>query len=111
MVGFSAGAIVCGQNILTAFDMNAVATNFFDGLKVTPFNFSAHYPLDTHGQSVKDEWLRDYHFFNDNPILMMCDNSYIRVDGNKTTLVRGETYIWRKEEEKEKLDEGKVISA
>lgn len=111
VVGFSAGTMVCGQNILTAFDMNTVSTNFFDGLKASPFNFSCHYPLDLHGQSEKDEWLSDYHFFNDNPIVMMCDDSYVRVDGNKTTLVRGEAYIWRKEQEKEKLEEGKVIPA
>lgn len=109
VVSFSAGTIVCGQNILTANDLNTVPTQFFEGLKVLPFNFFCHYPLDMHGQSVQDEWLSDYHFFNDNPIVMMCDDSYIRVDGSKTTLVHGEAYIWRKEGEKEKLDEGKLI--
>ncbi|MBL8078040.1 MAG: Type 1 glutamine amidotransferase-like domain-containing protein [Anaerolineales bacterium] len=111
LVGFSAGAMVCGPNILSSFDMNTVGTTFFDGLKAAPFNFSCHYPLDGHGQSMKDEWLRDYHFFNDNPILMMCDNAYVRIDGAKATLVRGEAYIWRKDEEKEKLEEGKLIKA
>lgn len=109
VVGFSAGTIVCGQNILTANDLNTVSTSFFEGLKVSPFNFFCHYPLDSHGQSIMDEWLSDYHFFNDNPIVMMCDDSYIRVNGNKTTLVHGEAYIWRKEQEKEKLEERKVI--
>lgn len=110
LVAFSAGAMVCGPNILTSFDMNTVGTTSFEGLKASPFNFSCHYPLDGHGQSMKDEWLRDYYFFNDNPILMMCDNAYIRVDGNKTTLIRGEAYIWRKDQEKEKLEEGKLIT-
>ena len=109
LVGFSAGSIVCGPNILTSKDMNTVSTSFFEGLNVTPFNFSPHYPLDSYGQSVKDEWLADYHFFHDNPIIMLSDGAYVKVDGKKTALVRGEAWIWRKDEEKEKLEEGKLI--
>jgi len=109
LVGFSAGSIVCGPNILTSTDMNTVKTNSFEGLHVTPFNFFAHYPLDSYGQSVQDEWLADYHFFHDNPIIMLCDDAYIRVEGKKTTLVRGEAYILRKDSEKEKLEEGRAI--
>lgn len=109
LIGFSAGAIVAGPNILTSKDMNTVGTTFFEGLNVTPFNFSPHYPLDGAGQSVKDDWLADYHFFHDNPIIMLCDGAYVKVDGKKTTLVRGEAYIWRKDAEKEKLEEGKLF--
>jgi len=110
LVGFSAGMILCGPNILTANDLNTVGSSFFDGLNVTPFNFFPHYPLDDHGQSGMDEWLADYYFFNDNPILMMSDGAYVRVEGKKTSLVRGEGYILRKGQEKEKLAEGKSIN-
>jgi dipeptidase E len=111
VVGFSAGMIVCGLNILTSKDLNTVPTTFFSGLNATPFNFLAHYPKDGYGQSVLDEWLRDYHFFHDNPVIMVCDDAYIKVDGKKTLLVRGEAYILRKEEEKEQLQEGKLIGS
>jgi dipeptidase E len=110
VVAFSAGTILCGPNILTSNDMNTVGTTYFEGLNVTPFNFSPHYLLDTHGQSMKDEWLSDYHFFHDNPIVIMSDGAYVKVDGKKTTLVRGEAWIWRKDHEKEKLEEGKLIT-
>jgi peptidase E len=110
LAGFSAGAILCGPNILTSKDMNTVGTSHFDGLNVTPFNFSPHYPLDGYGQSLKDEWLADYHFFHDNPIIMMSDGAYVKADGRKTTLVRGEAWILRKDQEKEKLEEGKLIN-
>jgi dipeptidase E len=110
LVGFSAGAILCGPNILTSKDMNTVGTSHFDGLNVTPFNFSPHYPPDTYGQSVKDDWLADYHFFHDNPAIMMSDGAYVKVDGRKTTLVRGEAWILRKDMEKEKLETGKLIT-
>lgn len=109
VVGFSAGMIVCGPNILTSKDLNAVGTSHFNGLNATPFNFLAHYPKDAYGQSVLDEWLRDYHFFHDNPVIMVCDDAHIKVDGKKTTLVRGEAYILRKDAEKEQLEEGKQV--
>ena len=110
LVGFSAGMIVCGPNILTSKDMNTVETAHFEGLHVISFNFLAHYPKDAYGQSVLDDWLGDYHFFHDNPVIMLCDDAYIKVDGKKTSLVRGEAYILRKDQEKEQLEEGKLIS-
>ena len=109
VVGFSAGMIFCGPNILTSKDMNTVETSHFSGLNATPFNFLAHFPKDAYGQSVLDEWLRDYHFFHENPVIMVCDDAYIKIDGKKTLLVRGEAYILRKEEEKEQVQEGKLI--
>jgi dipeptidase E len=109
-VGFSAGMILCGPNILTANDMNTVETPHFAGLNLVPFNFFAHYADDGYGQSVHNDWLADYHFFHDNPVLMLSDGAYVRVDGKKTTLVRGDAWILRKDEEKEKLEPGKVIS-
>lgn len=109
VVGVSAGMIICGPNILTSRDMNTVETPHFGALNAEPFNFLAHYPKDAYGQSVVDNWLGDYHFFHDNPVIMMCDDGYIKVDGKKTSLVRGEAYILRKDQEKEQLDEGKLI--
>jgi peptidase E len=109
LVGFSAGMIVCGPNMLTSTDMNNVGTTYFESLNVSPFNYFAHYPLDAYGQSVKDEWLADYHFFHDNPVIILSAGAYVKVEGNKTTLVRGEAYILRKDLEKEKLEEGESI--
>ncbi len=109
VVGFSAGAILCGPNILTSTDMNSVQTPHFAGLNATPFNFFVHYPLDAYGQSVQDEWLSDHHLFHDNPVIMMCDNAYIKSEKGKTILIRGEAYILRKDSEKERLDEGQII--
>lgn len=110
VVGVSAGLIVCGPNILTSRDMNTVETTYFSGLNASPFNFLAHYPLDAYGQSLVDDWLRDYHFFHDNPVIMVCDGAHVKMDGKKTSLARGEAYILRKEQEKERLEEGKLIN-
>jgi hypothetical protein len=97
--------IVCGPNILTANDLNAVETTHFSGLHATPFNFLAHYIPGIH-----DDWLSDYHTFQDNAVIMLCDGAYVKVDGKKTTLARGEAWILRRGAEKEKLVEGKLIT-
>jgi dipeptidase E len=109
-IGFSAGMILCGPNILTVNDMNTVETPHFDGLNMVPFNFFAHYADDRYGQSVQDDWLSDYHFFHDNPVIMLNNHAWVRVDGKKTTLVRGEAWILRKGAEKESLEQGKIIT-
>jgi dipeptidase E len=111
LVAFSAGAVLCGPNILTSADMNMVGTAYFSGLNATPFNFSVHYPEDEISRMEKDEWLREYHVFHDNPVIQLADGGYIQVDGKKTTLVRGEGWILHKGEEKEKLSVGEQISA
>jgi peptidase E len=110
VVAFSAGTILCGPNILTSKDLNTIPTPHFDALSATPFNFLTHYADDAYGKAVHDDWLADYHFFHDNPVVMLCDGAYVKVDGKKTTLVHGEAWILRKDSEKERLDEGKLIT-
>jgi len=110
VIGVSAGMIVCGPNILTSKDMNTVETPHFSGLNLVPFNFFAHYADDGYGQSVYDDWLGDYHFFHDNPVILVSDNAYVQVDGKKTTLVRGAAWILRQGEEKERLEAESVIT-
>jgi hypothetical protein len=78
-------------------------------LNASPFNFFAHYVSDSYGQSEYDAWLSDYHSFQDNPVIMLSDAAYVRVEGKKTTPVRGEAWILRRGAEKEKLEPGKVI--
>ncbi len=110
IVAHSAGTILCGPNILTSKDLNSVETTHFDGLNVTPFNFLTHYDADAYGQSaLHDEWVSDYHTFHDNPVILLTDGAYIKVEGKKTTLVRGDAWILRRASEKEKLTVGESI--
>jgi dipeptidase E len=109
LAAFSAGTMLCGPNILTSQDMNMVGTSHFSGLNATPFNFSVHYPQDDTARLLKDDWLSEYHSFHENPVLLLTDGAYVRVEGKKTILVQGEAYILRKGREKEKLEAGKPI--
>jgi dipeptidase E len=111
LIGFSAGTVLCGPNILTSKDMNTVESTHFGGLNVMPFNFSCHYPEDELGRLEKDEWLNEYHVFHDNPVVMLADGAYVRVEGKKTQLVQGQAWILRKGQERQKLTAGTQIVA
>ncbi len=107
LVTFSAGTILCGPNILTTNDLNAVETPHFNGLNVTPFNFNVHYA----GDLERDNWLVDYYIFHDNPVIIMADGSYIKIEGRKTQLVVGDAWLLRKGQEKERIKPGALITA
>lgn len=109
VVAFSAGTILCGPNILTSRDLNTVATSHFDGLGVLPLNVKPHYPEDARGQSEMDDWLSDYFFFHDNPILLLSDRASLKVDGKRTILLRGPAWVLRPDQEKQELVEGEPI--
>ena len=110
VMAFSAGTILCGPNILTSKDMNSVETAHFAGLNMTPFNFFVHYAQDGYLRAIHDEWLAEYHVFHDNPVVILADGAYIKVEGRKTSLVRGEAWILRKGHEQELLEPGALTA-
>ena len=110
IVTFSAGTILCGPNILTSKDMNTVETPHFDGLNLLPFNFFVHYGEDAYLRAIHDDWLTDYHVLHENPVIILADGAYVKVQGRKTTLVRGEAWLLRKGMEKEGIKAGGSIS-
>jgi dipeptidase E len=110
LVAFSAGTVLCGANILTSNNLNMVGTPHFAGLNVTPLNFNSHYPQDEYTRAIRDDWLSEYHVFHDNPVVMLADGACVQVDGKKTQLVRGDAWILRKGQEKQKLQLGMPIT-
>jgi len=109
LIAFSAGTVLCGPNILTSNNINTVETPYFGGLNLTPFNFNSHYPDDEIARLARDGWLSEYHVFHDNPIIMLTDGAYVRVEGRKTRLIQGEAWTIRKGQEKQKLEPGKPV--
>lgn len=110
VVAFSAGTVLCGPNILTANNINIVPTTYFKGLEATPFNFNVHYPEDPLARAARDDWLSEYHIFHDNPVILLADGAYVRVEGRKTALLRGEAWILRKGQGKQQLEAGEPIT-
>ena len=105
LVAFSAGTVLCGPNVLTSRDMNMVETPYFAGLNLMPFNLHVHYPDDVE----RDDWLGDFHVFQSNPVILMADGAYLRMENKKISLARGEAWVLRRGQEKEKIEHGQEI--
>jgi dipeptidase E len=106
LIGTGAGAVICGPNILTSNDLNLVPTPHFEGLGATPFSLNVGYVDDAR----RDNWLADYRAFHDNPIIMLEDGGHLKMEGKKTTLVKGRGWCWRAGMEREQLAPGEPIS-
>lgn len=95
-IGFSAGAIICGPNMLTANDMNLCATTHFASLNLVRYNFDAHFPVDEAAREHQADWLLDYHAYHDNSILAMQDSAYLYVNQDTITLLQGVCWLMEK---------------
>lgn len=103
LVAFSAGAILCGPNVLTANDMNVCATPHFTSLNLLPYNFDMHYPTDESARANQDDWLLDYHAYHDNPILALQDGAYLYGDEQTLTVKAGVCWLLEKRQARRQL--------
>jgi peptidase E len=103
LVAFSAGAILCGANVLTAKDMNLCATTNFTSLNLAPHNFAMHYPTDEATRAYLDDWLLDYHAYHDNPILALQDGAYLSVDKQELVVKAGVCWLLAKGQARRQL--------
>ena len=105
LVAFDAGSVLCGPNILTTQDMNMLETPNFSGLNLMPFNLHTHYVDDIE----RDAWLSDFHVFQANPVILLTDSACLRVENKRISLLHGDAWILRKNQEKEKIIPGQEI--
>jgi dipeptidase E len=96
LIGVSAGSVMCGLNILTTNDMNCCACVDFEGLALAPYNLNVHFPAQTDmARELRIERLWEFHFFFEQPVIVLEDSAYLRVDEEGSRLVRGKA--WRVE--------------
>ena len=95
LVAFSAGAVLCGVDILTTNDINCCGCTQFDGLGLLPFNLNVHYPGDDATRQARDERLQEYLAFHPGIVVALEDGAYLRVLGEEISLIRGTA--WRLE--------------
>jgi peptidase E len=90
LVAFSAGTVLCGEDILTSNDLNECGCENFTGLSLVPFNFNVHYPsTDGDERQRRDVRLQAYAIKHHRPGLALEDGSYVRVMDGEVDVVRG----------------------
>ncbi|MCG1037050.1 dipeptidase PepE [Polaribacter sargassicola] len=92
-LGTSAGSNICGVNMMNTNDMPIVYPPDFTTLGCINFNINAHYldPIkdSTHMGETRETRIKEFHVFNNIPVLGLREGSWLEVNNDKVIL-RGE---------------------
>lgn len=110
-LGSSAGSNITGISMQTTNDMPIIYPPSFKTLGLIPFNLNPHY-LDADLQSkhmgeTRETRIKEFHAFNETPVLGLREGSWLEVTGEKI-LLKGEltARLFRKNEAPEELASG-----
>ncbi|OIQ27913.1 MAG: dipeptidase E [Bacteroidetes bacterium MedPE-SWsnd-G2] len=89
-LGTSAGSNICGLTVNTTNDMPIVYPPSFKALGVLSFNLNPHY-LDpdtnsTHMGETRETRIKEFHAYNNVPVLGLREGSWLDVNGQIITL-------------------------
>ena len=89
-LGTSAGSNICGLTMQNTNDMPIAYPTSYETLGVIPFNINAHYldpdPSSTHKGETRETRIKEFHTYNDIPVLGLREGSWLKVIGEEITL-------------------------
>lgn len=114
-LGTSAGSNLAGLTIGSSNDMPIVHPPSFDAFAVVPFNINPHYPRaaadPTHMGETRVDRIAEFHIFNPQPVVSVCEDGMLRVVDNQMTLMgESEGYVFRAGKDRESVDAGANLS-
>lgn len=91
-LGTSAGSNICGPTMKTTNDMPIIMPQSFITMGVIPFNINAHYldpdPKSKHKGETRETRIKEFHVFNDTPVLGLREGSWLEVK-NQSIILKG----------------------
>lgn len=89
-LGTSAGSNICGISMMNTNDMPIVYPPSFSTLGCIPFNINAHYldpiPNSTHMGETRETRIKEFHVFNETPVLGLREGNWLEVLGDDIQL-------------------------
>ncbi len=114
-MGSSAGTNLAGKSIGTTNDMPIVWPKSLDAIGIVPFNINPHYldplPESTHMGETRETRIKEFHEFNEQPVLGLREGSYLKIENN-TVHLHGQlsARLFQARQEPQELSPGNISS-